>query len=80
MELIGFTSADERLAFFIDDAADDPAQPHPWAAHRILADLAVRLRTVPGDRDAWLAMPYEEIRRVSLELLDADTARRRQPS
>jgi hypothetical protein len=80
VELIGFTSADERLAFFVDDAADDPAQPHPWAAHRILADLAVRLRTVPADRDAWLAMPYEEIRRLSLELLDADTARRRQPS
>ena len=76
VELIGFTSAEERLAFFLADAADDPLLPHPWAAHRIHADLAARLPTAPADRNAWLAVPYEEIRRLALELLDADTARR----
>jgi len=80
VELIGFTSAEERLAFFVADAVDDPAQPHPWAAHHILADLAERLPNPPVGRDAWLAVPYGEIRRLALELLDADTARRRPPS
>ena len=80
VELIGFASAEDRLAFFIEDAANDASQPHPWAAHRILTDLAARLPTAPADRDAWLALPYEEICRLSLELLDADTARRRLPS
>ena len=41
-------------AFFLADAADDPSQPHPWAAHRILADLATLLPTAPADHDAWL--------------------------
>jgi hypothetical protein len=80
VELIGFTSAEERLAFFLTDAANDPSQPHPWAAHRIVADLAARLPTAPADSDAWLAVPYGEVRRLALELLDADTARRLRPS
>ena len=77
VELIGFTAAEERLDFFLADAADDPSQPHPWAAHRILADLAGRLPRAPLDRDAWLAVPYQEIRHLALELLDADTERLR---
>ena len=55
VELIGFTSAEERLAFFLTDAADDPTQPHPWAAHRIITDLGERLPIAPADHDAWLA-------------------------
>jgi len=80
VELIGYESADERLRFFTDDAADDPEQPHPWAAHRIIRDLAGRLAVDVDDRDALLAVPYPDVRRVALELLDEDTARLSAPA
>jgi hypothetical protein len=80
VELIGYDRAEDRLDFFLSDAVDDPEQPHPWAAHRIVADLAARLPAPPVDRDAWHAIPYDEIRRIALELIDEDTARRRAPA
>jgi hypothetical protein len=76
IEVIGYDRPQDRLEFFLADAADDPAQPHPWAAHRIISDLAARLpQPPPHDREAWLGVPYAEIRRHALDLLDADTAR-----
>jgi len=76
VELIGYDSASERLEFFLDDAADDPDQPHPWAAHRIARDLEAQLGLEAPDRAALLAVPYDEVKGVALRLLDEDTARR----
>ena len=76
VELIGYDSAADRLEFFLDDGADDPDQPHPWAAHRIVRDLEEGLGLEARDQEALVSLPYEEIRRVAIALLDEDTARR----
>ena len=76
VELIGYDSAADRLEFFLDDAADDLDQPHPWAANRIVRDLEEHLGLEARDPEALVSLPYEEIRRVAIALLDEDTARR----
>jgi hypothetical protein len=73
VELIGYDTAAERLDFFVADAADDPEQPHPYAAHLILKRLGERLPRAADD--GWDAVPYDEIRRQATALLDEDTAR-----
>ena len=75
VELIGYESVDDRLRFFLADAADDPERPHPQAAHRIVERLAERLFGSSSAAAGWERIGYEEIRRQSLTLLDEDTAR-----
>lgn len=75
VELIGFETVDDRLTFFLTDAADDPEQPHPYAAHLIVTRLSERLfNDAAGDHD-WAAIPYAAIQREAQALLDEDTAR-----
>ncbi|HEX7196296.1 MAG TPA: hypothetical protein VF364_05630 [Candidatus Limnocylindria bacterium] len=78
VELIGYGSVDDRLRFFLADAADDPTQPHPFAAHRIVGDLAGRLFDRSPNDDDWASVAYGDIRRHAEELLSEDTARLRQ--
>lgn len=75
VELIGYQSVDDRLRFFLADAADDPERPHPQAAHLIVSRLADRLFGLPATDVAWDRVEYEEIRRQALALLDEETAR-----
>jgi len=75
VELIGYDSVDDRLRFFVADAADDPERPHPQAAHRIVERLAERLFGRAAAGAGWDAVEYEHVRRESLALLDEDTAR-----
>ena len=75
VELIGFDSVDDRLRFFVADAADDSEQPHPFAAHLIVDRLAERIYDRSPDAVDWSAVPYSEIRLQAEALLDEDTAR-----
>jgi len=75
VELIGFDRVDDRLRFFLADAADDPEQPHPYAAHLIVNRLAVRILDRSPDAVDWDAVPYPEIQGHAESLLDEDTAR-----
>ncbi len=75
VELIGYDSADERLTGFLADARDDPAEPHPYAAHLITDRLAARLLRSSPTADAWQSIDYRRIRSCAQELLDEDTAR-----
>ena len=63
------------LRFFVADAADDPEQPHPFAAHLILKRLAERILDRSPDAVDWDALPYREVRAHAEALLDEDTAR-----
>lgn len=75
VELIGYGSVEDRLRFFLADAADDPERPHPQAAHRIVDRLADRLFGRPASDDDWASVPYAGIRRQAAALLDEDTDR-----
>ncbi len=75
VELIGYEAVDDRLRFFLDDAAEDPARPHPFAAHLIVHRLAQRIFGAPTIEVDWDAVPYVEVRRQAEELLDEDTNR-----
>ena len=75
VELIGFEALEDRLAFFLSDAADDPDRPHPYAAHLIVERLAQRVAGRPTTDVDWPTIPYEDIRREAQALLDEDTAR-----
>ena len=75
VELIGFDSVDDRLRFFLADAADDPEQPHPFAAHLIVGRLAERIFDRPSGDVDWDAVPYPEIRGQAEALLEEDTDR-----
>ena len=75
VELIGYDSADERLTAFLDDARDDPTEPHPYAAQLITERLAARLFDGWPTADAWGTIEYERIRACAQDLLDEDTAR-----
>ena len=75
VELIGYESVGDRLRFFLADAADDPTQPHPYAAHLIVERLSERLFGGAAEDAAWDEVPYESVRRHAQELLDADTQR-----
>ena len=75
VELISYDRVDERLTAFLADARDDPAEPHPYAAHLITERLASRLfDTHPADAD-WESVPYREIAAAAQALLDEDTDR-----
>lgn len=75
VELIGFETVDDRLRFFLADAADDPERPHPYAAHQIVGRLTERIFDGAVDAADWDVIPYAEIRRHAASLLDEDTAR-----
>lgn len=75
VELIGFETVDDRLRFFLADAADDPERPHPFAAHQIVGRLTERIFGGAADAADWDAIPYAEIRGHAQELLDGDSAR-----
>ncbi|MGQ0607675.1 MAG: hypothetical protein ACT4OQ_04330 [Chloroflexota bacterium] len=75
VELIGFDTVADRLRFFLADAANDPEQPHPYAAHLIVSRLAARLFDGAMGGAEWDAVPYAEIRRHATALFDEDTAR-----
>jgi len=75
VELIGFETVEDRLRFFLADAADDPDRPHPFAAHQIVGRLADRLFGRPAEASDWDSVAYAEIRRHAEALLDEDTAR-----
>ena len=75
VELIGYDSIEDRLRFFLADAADDPERPHPQAAHRILERLAARLFGREASDGDWASVPYAEIRRHAASLLDEDSER-----
>ena len=76
VELIGYASVADRLRFFIDDAADDPESPHPYAAHLIVDRLARRIVHAPSVDPDWEAVPYDRIRDEARAMLDEDTAAR----
>ena len=75
VELIGFETVDDRLRFFLTDAADDPERPHPLAAHQIIGRLSARLFGRVAVEADWDSVVYAEVRRHALALLDEDTAR-----
>ncbi len=75
VELIGYESVEERLTAFLEDARDDPAEPHPYAAHLITERLASRLFDAPAADAAWEAVSYPEIAAAAQALLDEDTDR-----
>ncbi len=75
VELIGYDGVDDRLRFFLTDAADDPEQPHPYAAHLIVGRLADRLFGRPATDDDWGSVDYGEVRRQADALLQEDTDR-----
>ena len=75
VELIGYSSVEDRLRFFLADAADDPEQPHPYAARLIIDRLADRLFGHPATDAEWESVEYSEIARHAEVLLDEDTAR-----
>ena len=65
----------DRLRFFLADAANDPEQPHPYAAHLTVIRLAARLFHGAMDGANWEAVPYAEIRCHAAALFDEDKAR-----
>jgi hypothetical protein len=75
VELIEYDAVDDRLRFFLTDAADDPEQPHPYAARLILDRLAGRLFDRPAADADWESVPYARIAEHAEALLDEDTAR-----
>ena len=75
VELIEYRSIDDRLRFFLADAAADPEQPHPYAAHLIVRRLANRLFGHSASEDDWASVPYERIANEAAALLDEDTVR-----
>jgi hypothetical protein len=75
VELIQFESIEDRLAFFLADAADDPEQPHPYAARLIVDRLADRLFGRPPSELDWTSVPYARIAEEAETLLDEDTAK-----
>ena len=75
VELIQYDAFDDRLRFFIADAADDPEQPHPYAARLIVDRLTDRLFGRPATDADWASVPYARIRDEAEALLDEDTAR-----
>jgi hypothetical protein len=75
VELIGYTSVEDRLRRFLDDARDDPEEPHPHAAHLIVTRLADRLSGQEPAEVDWASIEYERIARTSQDLLDEDDAR-----
>lgn len=77
VELIGFEKVDDRLRFFLTDAADDPERPHPYAAHQIVGRLAQRLFGRAAQESDWDSVAYADVRRHAEALLDEDTARLR---
>lgn len=79
VELIGHQAVDDRLAFFLDDARDDPEYPHPHAAHLIIQRLSQRMFGSPADVTDWRGLDYDDIRAQALALLEEDTARLAQP-
>lgn len=76
VELIGYEAVEDRLAFFLADACDDPEQPHPYAAHLIVERLAQRLFDPAATHPPWSDIDYANVRRHAEALLDEDTARR----
>lgn len=80
VELIGYTSVDERLRGFLDDARDDASEPHPHAAHLIVTRLADRLAGRPPAEVEWASIDYELVARTSQELLDEDDDRLAEPT
>jgi hypothetical protein len=77
VELIGHRALEDRLAFFLDDARDDPDHPHPHAAHLIVERLAARLFGRAAPADAWRDVDYSLVRSHAMGLLEEDTARLR---
>ena len=77
VELIGHRALEDRLAFFLDDARDDPDHPHPHAAHLIVERLAARLFGRAAPADAWRDVDYSLVRSHALALLEEDTSRLR---
>ena len=78
VELIGYETVEDRLAFFLADARDDPEEPHPFAAHQIVERLAQRLFGPAAARHSpWSDVDYAEVRRHAEALLDEDTLARR---
>ena len=75
VELIGFETVDDRLRFFLADAADDPDRPHPFAAHQIVSRLDDRLFGRPAEASDWDSVAYADVRRQAAALLDEDTDR-----
>ncbi len=75
VELIGYDSVDERLTAFLADAREDPAEPHPHAAHLITERLASRLFDTPAADAGWESVPYLEVAAAAQALLDEDTDR-----
>jgi hypothetical protein len=75
VELIAYDRVEERLSAFLADARNDPAEPHPYAAHLITERLAGRLfDTHAADAD-WESIPYPDIAAAAQALLDEDTDR-----
>lgn len=77
VELIGHQAVDDRLAFFLDDARDDPDHPHPHAAHLIVERLSGRLFGRAASVDEWRGVDYPRIRSEAVALLEEDTVRLR---
>ena len=75
VELIGFEKVDDRLRFFLTDAADDPERPHPFAAHQIVGRLIERLFGRPAQESDWDSVAHADVRRHAEALLDEDTDR-----
>ncbi len=75
VELIGYDAVEERLTAFVDDARDDPAEPHPYAAYLITARLARQLLATEAADADWDSIPYADIAAAAQRLLDEDTER-----
>ena len=75
VELIGYASVEDRLRSFLEDARDDPDQPHPHAAHLIVTRLADRLFGQLASDVEWGSIDYGLVSRTAQELLDEDDAR-----
>jgi len=79
VELIYNTSLEDRFVHIVREADDNPADPHRYAAHRILGELSGRIFDEPYVRDEnrWQAIDCNVVREEARQLLAEDTRRLR---
>lgn len=75
VELLGYSTHEQRLNAFIAGARDDRKNPHAYTEYLIVTQCATRLLSEPTIRDMqrWQAVPYTKIQGVAHLLFQEHT-------
>ncbi len=75
VELIYYTSMEDRFIRFIREAVNDSSNPHEYAAHLILKELSELVFNEPyvQDENRWQAIDYNVVREEARQLLAENT-------